>query len=90
MLRVPSSRAVSPPESGVPPAASTPTKANCEAPVNITSESAQVCATERPAATETAPKDTPYAPVATPTPRLSRRIAARSAALRVSSGTGRP
>ena len=42
------------------------------------SDSAQVCATESPEATETAPKPTPYAPVATPTPRLSRMIADRS------------
>ena len=58
MLRVPSSR----PEtagSGVPPDAITPTRANWEAPVNTSSDSAQDCQTSSPAATETAPKDTP-------------------------------
>ena len=46
--------------------------------MNISRDRAQVCATESPAATDTAPNETPYAPVARPTPRLSRTIAARS------------
>ena len=45
--------------SPVPPAPITPTKANCEPPVNMSSERAQVCQTDRPAATPRAPKDTP-------------------------------
>ena len=75
---MPSSMAVSAPEIGAPPAAITPTSANWLAPVKTSSDSAQVCATDRPDATETAPKPTPYAPVAMPTPRLSRMIADRS------------
>jgi hypothetical protein len=34
-------------------------KANWDAPVNITSDSAQVCRTDSPAATATAPNETP-------------------------------
>ena len=56
---MPSISAVTAPESGAPPAAATPMNANWEAPVNITSDRAQVCSTERPAATETAPNETP-------------------------------
>jgi hypothetical protein len=59
VLRVPSSSAVSVPDSGAPPAASTPTKANWEAPVNTSSDSAQVCSTSSPEATDTAPNETP-------------------------------
>ena len=59
MLRVPSMRAVAAPESGAPPAATTPTSANWLAPVNISSDSAHVCAMLRPDATDTAPKPTP-------------------------------
>src|SRR5947208_14193258 len=55
--------------------------ANCEAPVNITRESAQVCSTDRPAAPDTAPNDAPYSPVARPTPSPSRTIARRSASV---------
>ena len=59
---MPSMRAVTAPESGAPPAAATPMNANCEAPVNITRDSTQVCRTDSPAATETAPNETPYRP----------------------------
>src|SRR3954464_13429735 len=84
-------RAVRAPEIGAPPAAATPTNANWEAPVNITKESAQVCTTESPAATATAPNETPYRPVARPTPRPSRMIARRGGG-RTGGGasTGRP
>ena len=44
-----------------PPPPTTPTKANCEAPVNMTTLSAQVCTTLSPDATDTAPKDAPKA-----------------------------
>ena len=54
--------------------------------MNISSDRAQVCATESPAATETAPNETPYAPVARPTARLSRTIAARSCGVRGDGG----
>ncbi len=47
------------PAKGDPPAASTPTRANCEAPVKTSSERAQVCQTSRPEVTLTAPKETP-------------------------------
>jgi hypothetical protein len=50
---------VAAPDSGVPPLAITPTSANCEAPVNISSDSRQVCHTSRPAPTDTAPNETP-------------------------------
>ncbi len=60
---------------GDPPAASTPTIANWDAPVKTRSDRAHVCSTSRPEETPTAPNDTPYVPVATPTARLSRTIA---------------
>ena len=88
MLRVPSSSAVAAPESGAPPAATTPTSANWLAPVNMSSDSTQVCATLSPEATDTAPKPTPYAPVARPTAMPSRTIPERSAGLRALSVTG--
>jgi hypothetical protein len=59
VLRVPSSSAVAAPDSGAPALAITPTSANCEAPVNISSDSRQVCHTSRPAPTDTAPNETP-------------------------------
>ena len=59
MLRVPSRSAVAAPDSGAPPAATTPTSANWLAPVNISSDSTQVCATLRPDDTATAPNPTP-------------------------------
>src|SRR5258708_6772815 len=65
----------------------TPTRANWLAPVKTSSDRAQVCATESPEATETAPKPTPYGPVAMPTPRLSRMIDERSAGSRGSAVT---
>ena len=82
MLRVPSSRAVAAPDMGAPPAATTPARANWLAPVNISRDSTHVCATVSPDDTATAPKPKPYAPVATPTARLSRTMPERSAALR--------
>jgi hypothetical protein len=59
VLRVPSSSPVTAPAIGLPPAPSTPTKANWEAPVKTSSDRAQACSTERPAATEIAPKEMP-------------------------------
>jgi hypothetical protein len=58
-LRVPSSSAVAAPDQGDPPEAMTPTSANCDAPVNISSDRAAVCHTSSPAATPIAPKDNP-------------------------------
>ena len=59
MLRVPSSSPDTAANNGVPPVPITPTSANCEAPVNTSSESAHDCQTLRPLATETAPKEIP-------------------------------
>jgi len=46
---------------GEPPAAATPTKVNCEAPVNITKLSTTVWARVNPELTEIAPKEAPKA-----------------------------
>ena len=43
----------------LPPAPSTPTRANWDPPVKSSADIATVCQTVRPAATETAPKLTP-------------------------------
>ncbi len=51
-----------------------PMNANCDAPVNISSESAHACGTDRPAADASAPNESPYAPVAAPIPSASRTI----------------
>ena len=48
----------------VPPPATTPMKANCEPPVNISRLSAMVCQTLSPEATPSAPNERPYRPVA--------------------------
>ena len=71
---MPNSAAVAAPAHGLPPEAITLTNANCDAPVNMSSESAQVCAIDRPAVTEIAPNDSAYAPVAMPMPRASRTM----------------
>ena len=76
---VPRSTAVATPALAAPPVPTTPTSANCDAPVNIASESVQVWAIEKPAAVEIAPNDSAYAPVATPMPTASRTTAARTA-----------
>jgi len=57
VLREPSSAAVAAPAHTLPPAPTTPTSANCEAPVNIKIESAQVWTSVSPAAVEMAPKE---------------------------------
>ena len=71
MLRLPSRSAVNAPASGLPPEAMTPMKANWDAPVNTANDMAQACQTSSPAPVAIAPNDTPYAPVASPTPRES-------------------
>ena len=55
-----------------------PITANCEPPENKTKLKKQVCQMSRPAATLSAPKDTPYAATAMPTeiPVLSARLSA--------------
>ena len=45
------------PANGFPPEPTTPISANCDAPVNISSDSAHVCGTSSPAATDSAPND---------------------------------
>jgi hypothetical protein len=59
MLRVPSKTAVAAPDNGAPPDATTPTKANCEAPVKTKRLRAQACQTLSPEATAIAPNDSP-------------------------------
>ncbi|CCH86639.1 exported protein of unknown function [Modestobacter italicus] len=78
MLRVPSSSALPIAASAPPPAPSTPTSANWEAPVNISSDIASACHGSSPAPTAAAPKATPYSPTATPSPTASRSVAERA------------
>ncbi|MNI93294.1 hypothetical protein D3C73_1512220 [compost metagenome] len=47
-----------------PPPATTPMKANCEPPLNRRRLNTMVCQKSKPDATDKAPKDTPYRPVA--------------------------
>ena len=77
VLREPRRSALAIPAGTEPPAPSTPTSANCEAPVNASSDSAQVCRTESPAVTLTAPNPRPYAPTATPIAAALRTMLAR-------------
>lgn len=79
-----------------PPAAITPTTANCEPPENRSADRAWVCGIDKPEATDKAPKLTPYIPVAIPTEsawlRTARRrssVSCRSAAV-VNSPPPRP
>src|SRR3954464_414373 len=82
-LRVPSNAAVAMPvaPAAAPLVAVTPTRAYCEPPVNITRLRKQVCQMSRPAATDNAPKETPYAAVARPTAH-PERAAMRPAGVR--------
>ena len=57
-LRAASSSAGGRPAAAVPPDATTDTNVNCDAPVNVSSDIAQVWATLNPAATESTPKET--------------------------------
>lgn len=72
MFRAPSSTADAVPDTGDPPPASTPRSANCEPPVNMSTDSAQVWPTDSPDAVPSAPNDRAYAPVATPTDSAAR------------------
>jgi hypothetical protein len=56
-LRDPSNAAVAAPAQTLPPAPITPTRANCDAPVNISTDSAHVWNSVRPAAVEIAPNE---------------------------------
>jgi len=58
VFREPSNAAASTPAQMLPPAPTTPTNASCEAPVNISTESANVCMRDSPAAVEIAPNET--------------------------------
>src|SRR5579864_9189536 len=73
-LRMPSRHAVATPAQTPPPAPITPTRANCEAPVNMTSDRKHVCTSDRPDVAEMAPNEIAYAPLATAMPRASRTI----------------
>src|SRR5207237_503957 len=54
--------------------------ANCEAPVNSSTDSAHVWSTDNPAALEIAPNEIAYAPLAIAMPRASRTIPFRGSA----------
>src|SRR3954451_22186669 len=71
-FRNPSIAAVAAPANGFPPAPTTPIRANCDAPVNMSTDRADVCRMDRPAATDRAPNDTAYAPDARPIPTALR------------------
>ncbi len=58
-LRAPNNRAVTTATRAPPPVPRIPTRANCEAPVNIARLRNCVCHTSRPLATEIAPNDSP-------------------------------
>jgi hypothetical protein len=49
--------AVATPLAVLPPPPSTPIRANCDAPVNMSSDRAHVCAIDRPAVVDSAPND---------------------------------
>jgi hypothetical protein len=78
---MPSSSAGGIAASGEPPAAMTPTNANCDAPVNITTLSSIVWPRLSPELTDTAPKVIPNAPAYRPIPTAVRMISRRSGAL---------
>jgi hypothetical protein len=69
---VPSSVDVAIAFNGVPPAAITPTTANCDAPENKSRESKHAWSTEKSAATAAAPNALPYAPTVIETLKESR------------------
>ena len=58
MFRPASSSAGGSAAAAVPPAPRTETNVSCEAPVNVTSDITHVCATLKPAATESTPNET--------------------------------
>ena len=64
-LRIPSKAAAPAAAIGLPPPAITPMNANWEPPEKSRMLSAQVCNTVKPDATDSAPNETPYRPVAT-------------------------
>ena len=70
-MRTASSSALATAVAAAPPAASTLTAANCEPPVNTSSDIASACASVSPAMTASTPNEIPYTPVATPMPSAS-------------------
>ena len=70
-LRAASTRAPPTADSADPPAPMTLTAENCDAPVNTSSDSAHVCATEAPALTAPTPNDTANTPTAAPSVTLA-------------------
>src|SRR3954447_2958685 len=69
------------PPAATPPEASTPIRANCEPPLNMTRLSTQACQTSSPDAVASAPNEIPYRAVAMPTAQ-PERAAARSSLVR--------
>src|SRR5690606_6325630 len=72
VLRAPSSSAPTAPAIRLPPPATTPTSANCEAPVKANRLSAHAWGTLSPAATAAVPNAVPETPTARPMPSASR------------------
>src|SRR2546429_9228819 len=64
VLRDPSNAAATAPAQMLPPAPTTPTNANCDAPVNMRSDSAPAWRQDSPAAVAMAPNERQYAPLA--------------------------
>ena len=58
-LRLPSRIAVAAPAAPLPPLLIVLTSANCEPPVNISTDSAHACSTENPPAAASAPNESP-------------------------------
>src|SRR6266550_2974809 len=74
VLRDPSNAAATAPAQMLPPAPTTPTSANCDAPVNMRSDSAPVWRTDSPAAVAIAPNEMAYAPLAMAIATASRTM----------------
>ena len=69
------------PPAATPPDASTPIRANCDPPLNMTRLRTHACQTSSPEAVASAPKEIPYSAVAMPTAQ-PERAAARSSLVR--------
>jgi len=78
-LRSPSRSAATSPANGDPPAARTPTRANCDAPVYMTALRTTAWVTLSPDRAARAPNVMPNAPAYRPIPAAARVIAARAA-----------
>ena len=85
-MRAASSSALASAAAGDPPPSITPIAANCDAPVNTSSDMAQAWSTERPDAVASTPNDTPNTPTASPSVTAPLRGEGRF----TSGGSGRP